>query len=141
VDAYELIERHFPFDGPHSDESVTDAAIAAERLVRYMNNATWPYKKHVASGPAVYRVLSNINGAVYGLRQLLEQLQETTRELAGDESMYDDRRDRPARTTAIEAVAALGEAVLALGPLTRGIEDATSLTCHLGHETPRGQSS
>lgn len=141
MDAYEVVEQHWPYDGPHSDESVESAATAVGRLVRYLNNATWPYKKVVAGGPTLYRVLSSLNGAVYGLDQLLRQLQETARELAADESMYDDRRDRPARTTAIEAVAALGEAVLALGPLMRGVESATSLTCHLGHEQPARRRS
>lgn len=137
MDAYELVERHFPFDGPHSDESVESAATAVGRLVRYLNNATYPYKKVVDCGPTLYRVLSQVNSSVYGLRQLLEQLQATATELADDESMYDDRRDRPAAETVLGAEMALGEALTVLLALTAAIERATNLTCHLGHETPR----
>lgn len=137
MDAYELIEKHFPFDGPHSDESVTEAATAVGRLVRYLNNATYPYKKAVDSGPALYRVLSNVNSATYGLEQLLRQLSETAAELADSETMYDDRRDRPAKGTAVEAASHINSAMQALAPLTRALERATSLACHLGHEEPR----
>lgn len=137
MDAYEVVEQNWPYDGPHSDETVESAATAVGQLVRYLSNATWPYKKVVASGPTLYRVLSSVNASAYGLRQLLEQLQTTAVDLAEDESMYDDRRDRPARTTAVDTAAALGEALRALGPLIRAVEHASSLTCHLGHETPR----
>lgn len=141
MDAYEVVEQHWPYDGPHSDETVEQAATAVGQLVRYLSNATWPYKRNVASGPTLYRVLSSMNSSVYGLRQLLEQLQTTAVELADDESMYDDRRDRPARGTAVDAAAALGEALVALAPLIRAVEHASSLTCHLGHEETRKGSS
>jgi hypothetical protein len=137
MDAYEVVDQRWPFDGPHSEESVTEAATAVARLVRYLNNATWPGKKHVASGPAMYRVLSNLNSTTYGLRQLLEQLRDTAATLAGDGSMYDDRRDRPAKGTAVEAASHLDSALQSLDPLIRAVERATSLTCHLGHEEAR----
>lgn len=141
MDAYELVEQYWPYDGPHSDESVEQAATAVGRLVRYLNNATWPHKKHVASGPTLYRVLSQVNSAVYGLDQLLRQLRDTATGLADDTSMYDDRRDRPAADTAVEASDALGEALSMLPSLTRAIERATNLACHLGHEeTRKGRS-
>lgn len=136
MDAYDLVEQNWPFDGPHSDDLVTDAATAVGRLVRYMNNATWPHKKVVGSGPALYRVVSQLNGAVHGLDQLLRQLRDTAVELAESPSMYDDRRDRPAKGTAVEAASHLDSAMQALGPLTAALERATSLTCHLGHEEP-----
>lgn len=134
MDVHEVIEQHWPFDGPHTDESVSEAAIAVGRLVRYLNNATYPYKHAVDSGPALYRVVSPLNGAVYGLRQLLEQLRDIGSELAKSPTMYDDRRDRPASATAVEAASHLDSALQALDPLTRSLERATSLACHLGHE-------
>lgn len=137
MDAYDLVEQYFPFDGPHSDETVEAAATAVGRLVRYLNNATWPYRGHVASGPCLYRVTSQVASAAHGLRQLLEQLRDTAVELADNATMYDDRRDRPARGTVVEAASHLDSALQALGPLTTALDRATTLACHLGHEETR----
>jgi hypothetical protein len=37
-----VIERCFPYDGPHTSDSVADAVTSAAALIRYVNNATGP---------------------------------------------------------------------------------------------------
>jgi hypothetical protein len=130
-----IVEGHWPYDGPHSEESVELAAKVIAGLVRYMNNALWSVRP---CGPSLYRVLSALNGAVYGADQLLDQLRGAAVALAEDSTMYDDRRDRPAQRTARELAAELVDArqALADGPL-RPIERAAGLACHLGHESRR----
>lgn len=130
-----IVEEHWPYDGPHSEESIESASRVLAGLVRYMNNALWSVRP---CGPSVYLVLSALNGAVYGSDQLLDQLRGAVLALAEDSTMYDDRRDRPAKQTALEVAAELVDArhALADGPL-RPIERATALACHLGHETRR----
>ncbi|HEV2779107.1 MAG TPA: hypothetical protein VGX25_06850 [Actinophytocola sp.] len=134
--AYEIVERFWPYDGPHSSDTVTDAATAVGQLVRYMNNATW--NPRLLNGPSLYRVLSSLNSAAYGLDQLLEQLAEAARTLAGDSTMYDDRRDRPASATALELAEAITAARRAFaGVPRREVERAAGLACHLGHDSVR----
>lgn len=141
VNGIETVDMVWPFDGPHSDDTIAQAALAVPRLVRYLNNATYPAGENIATGPALYRTVSPLSSAVHGLRQLLEQLRDTAQELAADGSMYDDRRDRPASATAVEAASHLDSALHALAPLMRSLARASSLACHLGHEEPvRGRS-
>lgn len=135
-DVYDLIERHWPYDGPLSRESVTDAAAAVALLVRYINNATGPGNARTTLEWAVTvdRVLGSTNSAVHGLDQLLRQLADAMRDQAADPSLYDDRRDRPAATTALAAGDRLNAARRAVSSLAREIERGRALTNHLGNE-------
>jgi hypothetical protein len=101
ADARELVERHWPYDGPHDDDALIGAAEAVERLARYLANGThaprltWP-------GPSVYRVVSNLHSAMARLDQVLEQLSGyASGAVAESASLYDDRHDRPGADTAV----------------------------------------
>jgi hypothetical protein len=108
-DGRELVDKHFPYDGPHSDEAVLQAAKALDQLARYIANATGPGNgKHTLTcGADVYRVLGQMNGALASIEQVLVQLGDAAKRTAADPLAYDDRRDRPASQTAGELVAEL----------------------------------
>jgi hypothetical protein len=75
-----IVERHWPYDGPHSSDSVVSAAAAViALLVRYICNATWTVRPQ---GPALYRALVSLNGAIYGMDQLLDQMATAALDLA-----------------------------------------------------------
>lgn len=108
-DGRELVDKHFPYDGPHSDDSVLEAAKTVDQLTRYLANATGPgIGKHTLTcGADVYRVLGQISGALANIEQVLGQLADAATRTSADPLAYDDRRDRPASQTAVELVAEL----------------------------------
>lgn len=136
TDVYAVIEQHWRYDGPHSADQVTDAAAAVALLVRYLNNATGPGNapKTLEWAATVDRVLGCVNSFAHGLDQLLRQLADALRGQAGDPSLYDDRRDRPGRATALAAAHRIIAARRRVGDLTRELEGARALTNHLGNE-------
>lgn len=132
-DPYEIVETHWPYDGPYSNETTSAAATMVERLVRYLNNATGK-RDGLPYAATTYRVLSGVDSAVYGLAQLTRQLRDHAERIAEDPTLYDDRRDRPARQTALELAAALDELMPAFDDLERRLRRATSTAVHLGNE-------
>ncbi len=139
ADVYEVIERYFPYDGPHSQDSVADAAWGAAALVRYLNNATW-LPQTVDRGPTVYRVVGGVHALIARLDQLLGQLADALRRQAGDPTLYDDRRDRPGAPTALEVAHHLEQARAASHALTGALAAAHNVASHLGHDLPGHQS-
>lgn len=135
TDVYDLIEQHFPYDGPHSAEHVTAAGIAVARLVRYLNNATGPgnARKTLEWAASVDHVLGSVNAAVHGLNQLLRQLAAALDSQTDNPTLYDDRRDRLGSHTAQLAAQEVRYATVDVAALTRQIENALSLTQHLGN--------
>lgn len=135
-DVYEVVERYFPFDGPHSREAVVAAARGAAELVRYLNNATSPGndRRTVDRGPTVYRVLGGVHSLVDGLDQLLHQLAGAMRELAGDPTLYDDRGDRPAAPAALAVADHLEQARVASHAVAAALDAARAAASHLGHD-------
>jgi hypothetical protein len=101
-----LVDKAFPYDGPHSDDSVLEAAKAADQLTRYIANATSPGNGNhtLPYGAAVYRVLSQMSGVLANIEQVLGQLGDAATRTGADVLAYDDRRDRPASQTASELV-------------------------------------
>jgi hypothetical protein len=133
---FDIVERLWPYDGPHSSDTVTTAARAMADLVRYMNKATW--NPQLLNGPSLYRVLSSLNSVAWGLDQLLVQLAKVAKTRIADPTMYDDRRDRPAADTAREVIDAVLAARRALaGEPRSGIKRAAQLASHLGHDVAR----
>ena len=130
------IERALPYDGPHSADTVRDAAHGVYALVRYLNNATGPWNggTTLRLAPAVDDVLGSIHSAAYALDQLLSQLADALARQSSDPTLYDDRRDRSAAAVAEDAadqiLAARDAAMAFADPLT----DVRSLTVHLGHD-------
>lgn len=124
----EFIDRRWHYDGPHTDDTVTDAAAAIERLVRYMANATY---RPIDMGPAVHRTLSHLDSALYMLDQVLRQIgQGVAGPLADDETLYDDRRDRPGVDTALDVAEAIEEGRQGI---SSRLTQAAQLASHLGH--------
>jgi hypothetical protein len=134
TDAYELVEQHWPYDGPHDDESLPSAAAAVERLTRYLANATraprltWP-------GPSAYRTVSNLRGAMVHLDQVLEQLSlYASGPMAQSASLYDDRHDRPGADTALDVAVALECARDELRNAVEHLGRASRAGVHLGND-------
>jgi hypothetical protein len=132
---FDAIEGHFPYDGPHSADKVTDAAYGISALVRYLNNATRPGRKTLEWGATVHQVLGGIHATTASLDQLFRQLGEAAERLADDPTLYDDRRSdlHPGGKTALEVSSTLTEARSVLDGLVSKLDDAHSLSSHLGN--------
>lgn len=129
MDAQKVVERHWPYDGPHTDDTVRDAAHAVDLLLRYMANATY---RPIASGPQLWRILSHLNSGLCNLNQVLDQISRgVAGPLADDPTLIDDRRDRPGEVTAVEVAEAIEEA--RQGIACR-LQQAAGLASHLGHD-------
>lgn len=132
-DVTDVIDEHFPYDGPHSPDTVIDALRGASALVRYANNAT-QYRHALPYGPTIHRAVGNVSAVVYGLDQLVGQLSDATMRVSSDPTMYDDRRDRPASGTAADLADALDTLRAALEALAPMVDRAHSISSHLGHD-------
>ncbi|MGD9529306.1 MAG: hypothetical protein AB7I38_19365 [Dehalococcoidia bacterium] len=133
VDAYEVVERYWPYDGPYDAERTAAAAAMVGRLVRYLNNATTkpdalPY------APVGGSVVGSLHAAVAGLEQLTRQLARFAAVQAQDPSVYDDRGDRPGAATALELAAALDACLPAVVELAERLARARRLSYHLGND-------
>ena len=135
-----VIDRVLPYDGPHSADTVRDAANGLSALVRYLNNATGPGtgKTTVRLAPTVDSILGGLHGVAFGLDQLLSQLADALIRQSADPSLYDDRRDRDGAAAAVDA----SERVLAVRDAAIDLADAITevrrLTVHLGHDLDVG---
>lgn len=132
----DLIAERMPYDGPHSAETVTDAAESISALVRYLNNATGPGNGHTTLEHAatVDRVVGYLESATAGLDQLLGQLAGVLEWQARERDVYDDRRDRPGVDTANAAASLLGDARSAADTLSSWLCTARNATTHIGNE-------
>lgn len=135
VDPYALVEQHWPYDGPYSDELTGSAALMIGRLARYLNNATQKPDGLVYVA-AVGRLLAELHTAVAGYEQLLTQLARFVDHQADtNPSVYDDRRDRPGAATARDVAADLRDDVV---PALRTVVDALDVAArgayHLGSD-------
>lgn len=102
VDGRELVGKHWPYDGPHSPDSVAEAARAMSELATYLGNATGPGNgQHTLRyGSQVYRVLGALKGALYSLGQVLDQLAVAENRIGEDPLTYhEDRRTPPTDVT------------------------------------------
>ncbi|WP_300007463.1 hypothetical protein [Pseudonocardia sp.] len=132
VDAYEVVEAYWPYDGPYGPEQTVVAAVMVERLVRYLNNAT--QKRTALPYPATAgSVLASLHAAVFGLQQLVGQLARFAEVQAGDPSLYDDRGDRPGSETALALVVELEDIGPAVVELAQRLGRAAGLADHLGN--------
>lgn len=132
-----VVEEHFPYDGPHTPESVLEAARGIAALVRYLNNATGPGNdaRSLPDAPWAYRVLGSVHGSVDGLEQLLYQLATALDRLSADPTLYDDRRGcYVGRDTAHEAAGHLAAAQRTLAEPRAQLAEAWKVTSHLGHD-------
>lgn len=132
IDVEDIVEEHWPYDGPHTDDKVVDALSAAVQLIRYANNATQRRMQYAAS---VYSATSMVHSLVASLEQLLDQLAEMTERMADDPDLYDDRYSDayPPRDVALAAAALLVNTGRPREDLQDALGRATTVLVHLGH--------
>jgi hypothetical protein len=130
------IERALPYDGPHSADTVRDAAGGVYALVRYLNNATGPWNGEATLrlAPTVDDVLGGLHSAAYAMDQLLSQLAGALTRQADDSTLYDDRRDRAAAGVAADAADRILAARDAAMAFAETLTDVRARTVHLGHD-------
>jgi uncharacterized protein (DUF885 family) len=137
VDPYDVVEQHWPYDGPYSPEQTAAAATVVGRLGRYLNNATQK-RDALPYANVAHNVLSGVGAAVFGLDQLVEQLAAFAERQADDSTLYDDRYDRSPAMTALDLAAELAEMRPAIGELARRLQAASAIASHLGNNDPIG---
>jgi hypothetical protein len=95
-DTDDVLATVFPNDGPHSRDTVIDAASAISKLVRYLNNATQPgtARRTLEWANTIDSIISNIKAAVHGLDQLFDQLGAAATAAAADPTIYDAESGR-----------------------------------------------
>lgn len=122
-------------DGPHTEDTIRDAAQGIVALVRYLNAATT--SPAVASGPVVASVLADLGAASRGLDQTLIQIARAAARLADDPTLYDDRGvDHDTADTTETVADATAEARVRLAAVTSALRDAASEASHLGYTLP-----
>lgn len=109
VDAAELVEQNWPYDGPHSPDGVIEAARMMDGLARYLGNATGPGNgtRTLQYGPHVCRVLGALTSTLASLDQVFEQLATAEQRIGADPLSYDHGRDRPASDTTDKVIAGI----------------------------------
>lgn len=140
ISGEDIVEQNWPYDGPHSHDAVTAASVAAERLVRYLNNATGPgHARSALSYPATaYRLGCNLRAAVGLMPQLFSQLATFLEHQAQhNPAMYDDRRSDqyPAAQTASDAASEFRAAISEAKKLAQILSRANRSTVHLGGDS------
>lgn len=142
MDGAALVQRHWPYDGPHSPERTADALDALSALMRYANNATsTPHGLGLA--PQVYTALGGLIEGTERLPQLCSQLgdwakrTETDSTVRHDEHRGDgDHGEAAGQQAAREAYDLLHSAALQAGALADTLSRVRSEMAHLCHDLP-----
>src|SRR5699024_379914 len=131
-----VVQQYWPYDGPHDYERLLEASAALVSLVRDLTNAPSPGIQDInlPYAPVVDGLLGRVSSAVGGLDQLLDQFSQVLLRKSADDTLYDDRRDRPGADTAEAAVEQLGAAQTAVRELHQAIRQVGELTTHLEHD-------
>lgn len=131
----DVIGNYCHIDGPHTSDTVIDAAESISALVRYLNHATMNRAgTQLEWAQTIYSVVSNLSGAMHGCDQLLRQLADALDHQATLPKLYDDRRDRPGSQTAIDAAVQLEAARHGAGVLATCLDIARDFAGHLGND-------
>lgn len=134
VNGRELIGANWPYDGPHSVETVIEAARAMDELAQYLGNATYGGSARTLQySPQVARVLGALGGALNNLGQVFDQLATAEERIGQDPKAYDERRDRPAAQSAGESVDLMNAAREGLASVTAYVQRASSAAYRIGH--------
>ncbi len=128
----DVISDYCHIDGPHTDDTATDASSALPELVRYFNHATigrnpWPW------AATTNRVVGGLSATVHGMEQLVRQLANVVDAQAKDPTLYDDRHDRPGAQTAAAAAAELRTLRPLIVQLAARLDAVRGCTVHLGN--------
>lgn len=101
----DVVERHWPYDGPHDPGTIADALQAAAALLRYACNAS-QRPAAVGLAPEGYRTLGELQDIAERLPQLLGQLGQWGTQTAADSSLrHDEYRGESAERSAAAAMA------------------------------------
>ncbi|HEY3692816.1 MAG TPA: hypothetical protein VGL46_21450 [Pseudonocardiaceae bacterium] len=92
-DIDDVVETVLPYDGPHSQDSVLNAARVFVRSGRYLNNATQPTTAETTLewASTIGSIVGNVKVVLYQLDQLLDQLAQASMRLAEDPTLYSDQ--------------------------------------------------
>jgi hypothetical protein len=134
VDGAAVVAKHWPTNGPHTEESLASAAEAIGELVRYMAHAT--IGTEVSALPYAcggYTVVGRLSTAATSQEQVLRQIAKWADSLSVDSSLRHDK-GADARVCALEAAAYLYDAAINAGRLGHSLEVAQSLLGHLYHD-------
>lgn len=126
-----------PTDGPHTPDTVLDAARALSDLVDYLGRATTDLDTAAA---VLDGVLINVADTAHGLDQVLRQISTAALRLRTESSLRDDRGEDIDPADTAETVAdATAEARARLAAVTPALRDAASAASHLGRDVdPEG---
>lgn len=137
-DLSQAINEQLPYDGPHSQETVIEAASGLYQLVRYLNNATQPSMSDhtLPCASAVGEVLDGLTAVMYGSDQLLDQLRHAMASGIAGQDVYDDRdttRPDTGVDTAIQLRLSITELRVRLGDAVAVAHECQSHAAHLGN--------
>ena len=141
----DVVEAHWPVDGPHTAERIESAAVALSELVRYLNHATRPQVGALTEAPHGAGVLGSLATAAHREGQLYRQLASWARRVAADPTVRHDRcRDDAERShqmatwSATQSGATLDDAATVAEQLAARLDVAHSGVNWLSHERPGG---
>lgn len=128
----DVIDKAWPYDGPHSTESVISAAEAIADLVRYMNNATRTPGRLPYAGD-VYTVLGHLTTMTRRLPQLVTQLKAATDQHWDSTTVYDTEGGCPQDLLG-DCSAGFDALSASIADLTNGLADVHAMIGQVGHE-------
>jgi hypothetical protein len=138
LDIDQLADLALPL-GRTDPDAVVQAAQAVDELVRRLNHATFHHSAFRYPSE-LYRTVSGLRSAVYGLDQTLRQLAHRLDAWATDPLVGHDHGGDPA-TTCESAAGQLQQAAAGLAAVTRPLDTVQSLTSHLSLDEPDSPSS
>lgn len=89
------VDTLYPYDGPHTPETVRAAAEDVSALVRYLARATRDGDS-VRQLPDLAQIVGYLSGAIGDLPQVFMHLSEHARRISMWSDVYDDRGGDPA---------------------------------------------
>lgn len=132
----ELVNNYWPYDGPHNDDKVIEAARAADELTQYISNAVYGgTAKTLPYGSSVARLLGAFSSTLSNMEEVLGHLIVAEQRIGQDPTAYDERRDRPASATTAEAVTHITAARVHLEQTRDQMRKATSAAYRIGHDS------
>lgn len=134
VDGAEVVAKHWPVSGPHDEETIASAAMAAEELQRYMAHATIGEVDALPYACDGYTVVGRLATAAHSERQVLQQLAGWADGLTNAFGLCHDTPPGSANDTARAAAAYLREAAKAAESLAKWLRHAQGALGHLYHD-------
>jgi hypothetical protein len=133
-EAEQIADQLLPLGGPYDPDAVIETARTVAELVRRLNHATLS-RTALAYPPQLYRTVSSLRSALYGLQQTFAQLAARLDAFAADARVgHDTHRDDPA-AACHDAAHQLRQAAAALNSVTGPLHTTTQITSHLDHNT------